>query len=63
MMPKFTEGVDPWYWGTPEGSEMFTLLLGYEESFREKIEWLESAEDLVIQFAKSRENLPQKTSP
>lgn len=61
-MPKFTEGIDPWYWCTPEGSEMFSLLVGFEESFNEKLQWLEEAENLTLVFEKNRKEREQKSA-
>jgi hypothetical protein len=37
-----------WKWGTPEGSELHTLLLGLTTTFQEKLQWLEEAENLVL---------------
>jgi len=54
MPPKFTENRDPWYWCTAEGSEMFNLLVGFESTFRDKLQWLEEAENLSIVFEKNR---------
>ena len=39
-----------WLWGTSEGAELHTLLMGLESTFREKIEWLEQAEKVSIMF-------------
>jgi len=36
-----------WRWGTSEGAELHTLLLGLLCTFREKLEWQESAETLA----------------
>jgi hypothetical protein len=36
-----------WRWGTSEGAELHTLLLGLLGTFREKLEWQESAETLT----------------
>jgi hypothetical protein len=44
-----------WQWGTFEGAELHTLLLGLQTSFREKLEWLEEAETLTLQLRASRE--------
>ncbi|MDD5138896.1 MAG: hypothetical protein PHY43_01390 [Verrucomicrobiales bacterium] len=43
-----------WRWGTSEGSELHTLLLGLLCTFREKLEWLEEAETLSLRFQASR---------
>jgi hypothetical protein len=44
-----------WRWGTFEGAELHTLLLGLTTSFREKLEWLEEAETLTLRLRESRE--------
>jgi hypothetical protein len=44
-----------WKWCTFEGAELHTLLLGLESTFRQKLEWLEEAEDLTLQFRANRE--------
>jgi len=44
-----------WRWGTFEGAELHTLLLGLTTSFREKLEWLEQAETLTLQLRANRE--------
>ncbi len=44
-----------WRWGTSEGAELHTLLLGLQSTFREKIEWLEGAETLTLCLRASRE--------
>lgn len=44
-----------WKWCTFEGAELHTLLLGLKSTFREKLEWLEEAEDLTLQFRANRE--------
>jgi len=44
-----------WRWGTSEGAELHTLLLGLTSTFREKLEWLEEAENLVLQIRAHRE--------
>jgi len=43
-----------WKWGTPEGSREFDRLLDRSLSFREKLEWLEEAETLSLQFRANR---------
>ena len=43
-----------WRWGTFEGAELHTLLLGLTTTFREKLEWLEEAETLVLQMRAGR---------
>jgi hypothetical protein len=44
-----------WRWGTSEGAELHTLLLGLLSTFREKLEWLEAAETLTLQLRAARE--------
>lgn len=44
-----------WRWGTSEGAELHTLLLGLLGTFREKLEWLEEAETLSLRFRARRE--------
>ena len=40
-----------WQWCTAEGAEMHTLLMGARSTFREKIQWLEEAENLTLAMA------------
>jgi hypothetical protein len=44
-----------WQSCTFEGAELSTLLLGLQSTFREKLEWLEEAETLMLQLRASRE--------
>lgn len=44
-----------WRWGTFEGAELHTLLIGLTTTFREKLEWLEEAETLALRFRANRE--------
>ena len=44
-----------WRWSTFEGAELHTLLMGLQTTFREKLEWLEEAETLSLQFRANRE--------
>ncbi len=44
-----------WQWCTAEGAELHTLLLGLHSTFREKVEWLEEAENLTLAFQAGRE--------
>ncbi|MEO5719816.1 MAG: hypothetical protein ABIR29_14760 [Chthoniobacterales bacterium] len=39
-----------WQWCTFEGAELQTLLIGLQTTFREKLEWLEDAENLTLQL-------------
>jgi hypothetical protein len=52
-----------WRWGTSEGAELHTLLLGLLCTFREKLEWLEEAETLSLRFRASREATARKSKP
>jgi hypothetical protein len=44
-----------WRWGTSEGAELHTLLLGLLSTFREKLEWLEEAETLTLRLRAGRQ--------
>ncbi len=44
-----------WEWCTFEGSRRHTLLIGLQTTFREKLEWLEEAENLTLQMRAARE--------
>lgn len=44
-----------WEWCTFEGARRQVLLLGLTTTFREKLEWLEQAENLTLQLRASRE--------
>jgi hypothetical protein len=46
-----------WKWGTFEGAELHTLLLGLTTTFREKLEWLEEAETLILAMRASQEKM------
>ena len=45
---------------TFEGAEMSTLLMGLQTTFREKLEWLEEAEELSLRFRASREKAKRR---
>ena len=51
-----------WQWCTFEGAELHTLLLGLESTFREKLEWLEEAENLTLQLRAAREKAKDRKS-
>ena len=53
-------GTSDWRWGTSEGAELHTLLLGLLCTFREKLEWLEEMETLSLRFRASREAAVRK---
>jgi hypothetical protein len=52
-----------WRWGTSEGAELHTLLLGLISTFREKLEWLEEAETLTLQLRAAREQRKKASRP
>jgi hypothetical protein len=47
--------VPDWKWGTAEGSREFDRLTDRLLTFREKLQWLEEAETITLQFRASRE--------
>ncbi len=59
MNPPFHIKPD-WRWGTAEGSREFDRLTDRMLSFREKLEWLEEAETLTLQFRAAREKAAAK---
>ncbi len=49
------EPIEPdWKWGTAEGSRELDRILDRRLTFREKLEWLEEAETLSLQFEAAR---------
>ena len=46
-----------WKWCTAEGSRDLDRILDRRLTFREKLEWLEEAETLALQFKANREKL------
>ncbi len=52
-----------WRWGTFEGAELHTLLLGLTATFREKLEWLEEAETLSLRWRAARERKSRASKP
>jgi hypothetical protein len=52
-----------WESCTFEGAELSTLRLGLTSTFREKLEWLEEAETLSLQFQANREKARALKSP
>ncbi len=48
-----------WESCTFEGAELSTLLLGLQTTFREKLEWLEEAETLALQWRARRQPVDQ----
>ena len=52
-----------WRWGTAEGSREFDRMLDRRLTFREKLQWLEEAEDLTLQFRKHREDRETQRDP
>ena len=51
-----------WRWCTAQGARDSVLLMGLETTFREKLEWLEAAEDLVLQMRAGRTKYPDPTA-
>ena len=49
-----------WESCTFEGAEMSTLGMGLKTTFREKLEWLEEAETLILEMHAAREKTLQK---
>jgi hypothetical protein len=52
-----------WKWGTPEGSRELDRLLDRQLPFREKLEWLEEAEDLTLRLRATREDAESSGKP
>ena len=52
-----------WRWGTAEGSREFDRMLDRRLTFREKLQWLEEAEDLTLRFGKHREDRETQRDP
>ena len=48
-----------WKWGTSEGSRELDRIFDRRFTFREKLEWLEEAEDLTLQLRAGREKAKQ----
>lgn len=51
-----------WESCTFEGAELSTLLIGLTTTFREKLEWLEEAETLAMQFRVNRQKVRARKS-
>lgn len=54
-----------WKWGTAEGSRELDRILDQHLTFREKIQWLEEAENLTLAMraSRNREAQPSGTAP
>lgn len=52
-----------WEWCTFEGARKQVLLLGLNRTFREKLEWLEEAENVAMQFRVRREPEASNQNP
>jgi hypothetical protein len=52
-----------WRWCTSEGSREFDRLVDSRLTFREKLEWLEQAETIVLTLRASRERWKQGSAP
>ena len=48
-----------WEWCTFEGARKQVLLLGLKSTFHEKLEWLEEAENFVLQMRANRRPAPK----
>lgn len=48
---------------TFEGAELSVLKMGLKTTFREKLEWLEEAENLVLQMRAAREKAMKNDEP
>jgi hypothetical protein len=46
---------NPWRFSTWQGARDHVLLIGFETTFREKLEWLEEGETLSLRFRANRE--------
>lgn len=46
-----------WQSSTFEGAEMSVLAVGLTTTFREKLEWLEEAETLILEMRAAKEKL------
>lgn len=53
-MTEQSTGQGEWEFCTAEGSRLAVLLGGLETTFREKLEWLEKAEELSLRFPINR---------
>ena len=54
--------VPDWKWGTAKGSRELDRLLDRLLTFREKLEWLEEAENLTIALREGREKALKRDS-
>lgn len=54
-MNQLQQIIPDWKWGTAEGSRELDRLLDQRLTFREKLQWLEEAENLTLAFQASRE--------
>lgn len=45
-----------YHWGTAEGSREFDRITDRRMSFRERLQWLEDAEELSLRLEKSRKS-------
>lgn len=53
-MSRPSGNADNWKFCTPEGARFSILLRGLHTTFREKLEWLEEAENLSLRFEINR---------
>jgi len=65
METQQTPPAQNWRWGTAEGSREFDRLTDSLLTFREKLQWLEEAENLSLVFEKNRKErgLPSAAKP
>jgi hypothetical protein len=52
-----------WRWCTYEGAREHVLLEGLRTTFREKLEWLEEAETLMLRFRAGRDRAERESQP
>jgi hypothetical protein len=62
-MSSYPQITPDWNWGTAEGSREFDRILDCRLTFREKIQWLEEAENLTLAMQASREKLQAAPYP
>jgi hypothetical protein len=59
-MNRYQQVIPDWKWGTAEGSRELDRLPDQRLTFREKLQWLEDAENLTLAFRASREKLQKE---
>jgi hypothetical protein len=53
---------DPWFYGTPEGTELALLENAEDLTFREKLQWLEEASRFAEDFHEAAQPMRAKQS-